>query len=155
MDKKDILENVAPCSLMCRTCSAYYKGEICESSKNLLKYLKGIKEFYEKHMPDAVADYANFEGILTMYSSAPCQGCRSKGHNGCSINGCFILECTKEHNIDFCGECNEFPCKKTSSLFEEEVYKQWLEGNQQIKDKGIEYFVQNNYEKPHYESYIK
>lgn len=44
MDKKDILEIVAPCSLMCRTCSAYYKGEICESSKNLLKYLNGIKE---------------------------------------------------------------------------------------------------------------
>lgn len=25
--------------------------------------------------------------------------------------GVFLLECTKNHGVDFCGECNEFPCK--------------------------------------------
>ena len=130
VEKKEILEKVAPCSLMCYTCSGYKNGIICESAKTLLHYLQGIKELYEKHMPGAVKDYVNFEGILTMYGSAPCGGCRSGVHNGCSIDGCFILECTKEHGVDFCGECDEFPCKKVSDLFEEEVYKQWLKGNQ-------------------------
>lgn len=153
MKKSEILKKVAPCSLMCHTCSGYHKGVICESSKTLLKYLEGMKEFYEKHRPDDVESYCSFEDILRMYGSAPCSGCRSTEHNGCSIEGCFLLECTKNHGIDFCGECDEFPCKKTQDLFEEVVYKQWLEGNQQISDYGIDFFWENNSEKPHYKPY--
>ena len=153
MNKNDILQKVAPCSLMCLTCSAYNNGVICESSKTLLKYLDGMKEFYEKHMPDAVQSYSTFDEVLNIYSAAPCSGCRSTGHNGCSIKGCFLLECTKSHGVDFCGECNEFPCERTTELFEEEVYKQWLNGNQEIHDNGIESFWNNNSEKPHYKAY--
>lgn len=155
MERRELLEKVAPCSLMCHTCSAYCKGIICESSKNLLKYLEGIKEFYEKHIPDAVESYSNFEGLLRMYGEGDCQGCRSKNHNGCSIEGCFLFECTKEHAVDFCGECEEFPCEKVHKLFEDTVYNQWLEGNQQIKDCGIEYFWKKNSENPHYGPYKK
>ena len=57
MDKSEIIKKVAPCSLMCHTCSAYNDGIICASAKTLLKYLEGIKEFYEVHMPDAVESY--------------------------------------------------------------------------------------------------
>ncbi|MDE6052368.1 MAG: DUF3795 domain-containing protein [Lachnospiraceae bacterium] len=155
MDKSEILKNVAPCSLMCHTCSGYHHGVICESAKTLLKYLEGMKEFYEKHLPDAVESYSNFEEVLRMYRSAPCSGCRSTEHNGCSIERCFLLECTKKHNIDFCGECDEFPCKKAMELFEEEVYGQWLAGNQQIRDHGIEFFWENNSGSPHYKAYKK
>ena len=88
-----------------------------------------------------------------MYSEADCQGCRSKKHNRCSIEGCFLLECTKSHNVDFCGECEDFPCQKVHKLFEETVYNQWLEGNQQIRDYGIEYFWKKNSENPHYRPY--
>lgn len=140
MDKSEIIKKVAPCSLMCHTCSAYNDGIICASAKTLLKYLEGIKEFYEVHMPDAVESYNNFEGVLSIYAGASCSGCRSTEHNGCSIEGCFLLECTKNHGVDFCGECNEFPCKKTQGIFEEIVYRQWLEGNQQIREYGIEAF---------------
>ena len=153
MERNEILDKVAPCTLMSHTCSAYCNGIICESSKTLLKYLEGIKEFYEEHIPGAVESYSNFEGVLRMYSEADCHGCRSKNHNGCSIEGCFLLECTKSHNVDFCGECEEFPCQKVHKLFEETVYKQWLEGNQQIRDYGIEYFWDKNSENPHYRSY--
>ena len=62
MAKSEIIKRVAPCSLMCHTCSAYNDGVICVSAKTLLKYLEGIKEFYEIHMPDAVEGYNNFEG---------------------------------------------------------------------------------------------
>ncbi len=153
MERSELLERVAPCSLMCHTCSGRHNGIICESSKTLLKYLEGIKEFYEKHIPSAVESYSNFEGVLRMYSDAPCSGCRSTKHNGCSIEGCFLLECTKSHSIDFCGECEEFPCQKVHELFEEVVYRQWLDGNQQIRDYGIEYFWEKNSENPHYKPY--
>lgn len=35
MERNEILEKVAPCTLMCHTCSAYCNGIICESSKTL------------------------------------------------------------------------------------------------------------------------
>ena len=155
MDRSEILSKVAPCSLLCHTCSGYKEGIICESSKTLLKYLEGIREFYGRHIPGAVESYKIFEGVLGMYSSASCSGCRSTEHNGCSIQGCFLLECTKNHAVDFCGECNEFPCKKTRELFEAEVYKQWLDGNQQIREQGIEIFMEKNIDKPHYKAYKK
>lgn len=155
MNREEILTKVAPCSLMCHTCTAYFDGVICQSAGTLLKHLKGIKQFYAKHMPGAVESYENFEGVLSMYAEGPCQGCRSGEHNGCSIEGCFLLECTKEHGADFCGECGEFPCGKVSGLFEEEVYQQWLAGNRQIKEKGVERYWQENRDKPHYEAYIK
>ncbi len=155
MERNEILKKVAPCSLMCHTCSGYNNGVICSSAKTLLKYLEGMEDFYEKHIPDAVESYNNFENVLCMYSNADCSGCRSTEHNGCSIDGCFLLECTKNHNVDFCGECDEFPCEKTSELFEDEVYKQWLEGNQKIRDCGIESFWESNSENPHYKPYKK
>lgn len=155
MKKDEILQKVAPCSLMCYTCLAYNKGIVCETSNTLLKYLDGVLEFYERHIPDAVENYSNFEKVLNRYCAASCFGCRSTEHNGCSIQGCFLLECTKDHEISFCGECKEFPCQKIEGLFEEEVQRQWLHGNQQIRDYGIEFFWNNNYENSHYKWYKK
>ena len=130
MKKSEIIKKVAPCSLMCHTCSAYNDGIICVSAKTLLKYLEGIKEFYEVHMPNAVESYNNFEGVLSIYAGASCSGCRSTEHNGCSIEGCFLLECTKNHGVDFCGECYEFPCKKRRDCLKKQyIGSGWKEIN--------------------------
>ena len=67
----------------------------------------------------------------------------------------MVLKRRKNHGVDFCGECNEFPCKKAQGIFEEIVYRQWLEGNQQIREYGIEAFWKNNSENPHYRPYKK
>ena len=47
MEKEEILQRVAPCSLMCHTCEAYEKGVICESSRRLLKYMEALKQLEE------------------------------------------------------------------------------------------------------------
>lgn len=146
-------DKVAPCSLMCYTCSAYEHGVICESAKKLLQYMEGVCEFNEKHCPDEVENHKIFIKELEKYSSGMCSGCRNKEHNICSIQGCFINECTKEHKINFCGECLEFPCSKTKAIFEDEVYNQWLEGNKKIKAVGIEAFFKQNSGKSHYRAY--
>ena len=44
MDKSEIIKKVAPCSLMCHTCSAYNDGLICVSAKTLLKYLDLLRK---------------------------------------------------------------------------------------------------------------
>lgn len=72
-----------------------------------------------------------------------------------ALKGVFYLSVQRTIGVDFCGECYEFPCKKTQGLFEEIVYRQWLEGNQQIREYGIEAFWKNNSEHPHYKPYKK
>lgn len=138
---------------MCHTCKAYHHGVICQSAKQLSTYLDGMKEFYEKHYPSQVESHNIFLQSLKTYSAGTCFGCSDRQHHGCSIEGCFILECSIEHHVDFCGECSEFPCNKTMAIFEEEVYCQWLSGNLEIQKKGIEAFWKNNCERPHYQAY--
>ncbi len=43
-----------------------------------------------------------------------CQGCiESDGHcmEWTQSNGCPIHKCAREHNVQFCGLCKEFPCE--------------------------------------------
>ena len=43
-----------------------------------------------------------------------CEGCietEGKCKEWGQSNGCPIYKCAKEHNVQFCGLCNEFPCK--------------------------------------------
>lgn len=155
LERADLLEKIAPCSLVCHTCTAYEHGVICESAKQLLKYLEGVGEFYEQHCPEEAERFLPFAKELEKYGSGHCSGCRNREHHSCSIKGCFILDCTKQHGVDFCGECDQFPCDKTRTLFEEEVYVQWLEGNQKIKLYGIEEFWKENGIRPHYLPYKK
>lgn len=42
-----------------------------------------------------------------------CKGCiESDGHceEWAQSQGCPIYKCTKEHNVQFCGLCKDFPC---------------------------------------------
>lgn len=150
---EELKRKIAPCSLMCHTCSAYYEGVICEASKTLLKYLDGMEGFYEKHIPAAVTNYHVFEKLLKRYASGPCSGCRTGIHNGCTIEGCFLLDCVEKHGVDYCGECDEFPCGKPQTIFEEQVYDKWLMGNSYIKAHGVEAYWEEFGASPHYEAY--
>ena len=153
MEKKELLQKVAPCSLMCYTCSAYEKGVICESAQTLLKYMEGMDEFYRRHSVEEVHKFERFQDELKRYGQGECSGCRNREHHGCSIKGCFILQCTQEHHADYCGECEEFPCEKVVTLFEKEVYLQWLKGNSEIKQLGIQGYWDKNATRPHYKAY--
>lgn len=155
MDRNILLEKIAPCSLMCHTCGAYEKGVICTLSNDLLEYMYGVYEYYEEHCPSALTRFQIFQEELGKYGRGKCQGCRGGEHHGCSIKDCFIYECVKQHDADFCGECTEFPCSKTKKIFEQEIYGQWLKGNGEIKAFGINAFWEKNKDKPHYEHYIK
>lgn len=76
---------------MCHTCSAYNDGVICVSAKTLLKYLEGIKEFYEAHMPDAVEGYNNFEGVLSIYGALLVQAAAAQSIMVAASKGVFCL----------------------------------------------------------------
>lgn len=42
-----------------------------------------------------------------------CSGCSS--HKECTYH---LVECVKEHNVEKCGQCAEFPCRKISDMLE-------------------------------------
>ena len=57
-------------------------------------------------------------GACPSYQKATCLGCRSedkkqsrKSKWGCKIRNC----CFKERNVEYCGQCNDFPCNIISN----------------------------------------
>ncbi|MCD7811682.1 MAG: DUF3795 domain-containing protein [Ruminococcus sp.] len=53
-----------------------------------------------------------------------CSGCAS--HKQCTYN---LVECIKEHNVEKCNQCSEFPCLKISDMLKrsEEYQKKCME----------------------------
>jgi hypothetical protein len=70
-----------------------------------------------------------------------CPGCFgihfSEKHPPCSLAVC----CAKKHNLEACGQCSEFPCKKYDSKNIEKdsfvTHKKMMENQKNIKDNGI------------------
>lgn len=159
MDDK-ILNAVAPCSMLCSTCTGCKYGDISFHAKELLRLLEGHKEFLDvnlkKEYRHKLDEFIAFEDKLKKFANPKCNGCRTGGANGCSIKGCFINKCVKEHNVNYCGECDLFPCDRVNkSIFKENVIKKWLDGNTRIKEVGIEKYYEEMKDIPHYIEYKK
>lgn len=154
----EILKDVAPCSLFCSTCTGCKYGEISNHAKELLRLLEGHKEFLDINLKSAyrhkLDEFIVFEKKLKKYAYPKCDGCRTGGANGCSIKGCFINECVKEHGVNYCGECTLFPCDKVNkNIFKERVINKWLEGNKRIKEVGITKYYEERKNNSHYSDY--
>lgn len=153
-----ILKAVAPCSMFCSTCTGCKYGDISLHATLLVKLLEGHEEFLDKNLKsqyrDRLDEFKIFMKRLKKFANPKCGGCRNGGASGCSIKGCVIPECVKEHNVNYCGECNEFPCNKVKkSGFKETTIKKWLDGSNKIKEIGIENYYQENKDVPHYIDY--
>lgn len=158
-EKKEILDAIAPCSLCCYTCPAKKDGVISKTCEKLLNYHNGYYEFQCKTLPRKYKHFAKkelkFVEQLQNATQASCGGCRNGEHGKCCIENCFILQCTLSHNVDFCGECEEFPCDKTKELLSGIVLNDWLKGNERIKQIGAKEYYKEITARSHYESYKK
>lgn len=78
---------IAPCGIDCFNCEVYEKN-ITEETR--LKFAT-----VAKIQPEQVS----------------CKGCREQG--GCRLHWgkCDTLDCVKSHGVEFCFQCNDFPCK--------------------------------------------
>lgn len=157
---EEILNDVAPCSLFCRTCTGCKYGSISYHAKELLRLLEGHEEFLDKNLSKdyrhKLDEFKTFQSKLKKYANPKCGGCRKVRAHGCSIKGCIIPECVKEHNVNFCGECRKFPCNKVNNkIYKESVIKKWVDGNTKIKEKGILAYYEDNKDVPHYIEYKK
>ena len=162
MTRERLLDCVPPCGLMCYTCPGFKNGAIKEHSAALLKLNEGFREFLDVKLPEeyrhVLDEHDKFIEKLKRDAAPSCPGCRKidgKGP-GC-IKGCFIPECTRERGIDFCGECNEFPCQRIdeSGLYGDEAKKVFYEGSNAIKEAGAERYFEMNKDISHYMGYAK
>ena len=121
----------------CAFCD-YHKGTIVEASKNLLFFAEKYGSLRLIVDSNSACDFDEFLKGLSWIAShdKPCRGCRFGG--GWSWwSDCPVRDCTIQKSIDFCYQCEDFPCQrlKTEPLLERK--KAIIETNKQIKTLGI------------------
>lgn len=154
MERDTLLKAIAPCAFCCFTCAAMQGGVIEETSKKLNHYLAGYYEFGKKNLPFKYRSYNKKIKILTeqleKMSSRPCGGCRSGADERCCIPNCFIPECARQHKVDFCAECDAFPCAEATAFFKGPNLKEWKLNNERIRQSSAEAYYEYALSRSHY-----
>ena len=147
MERTELLNKVAPCGLLCSTCTAAKDGTIKNHSKELLKLLENFDGFAEKFSDyePRLKNYPKFIDILHMFSDAGCEGCRG---GNCMFPGCPVEPCTTQKGIDFCFECETFPCVKMG--FDRSLKLKWITANRRMKEVCVQVYFIESKDKSHY-----
>jgi len=125
----------------CAFCD-YYKGTIVKAAKNLLAYTERYGSLRLISEANNACSFDEFmKGLRWLASQEkPCKGCRFGG--GWSWwPDCPVRDCCIPKGVDFCYQCEDFPCKK---LKEEPLLnrkKAIIEANKKIKTIGIEHWM--------------
>ncbi len=147
MDEKEILNELAPCGLSCRKCFAFKQGEIGKHAM-ALKGSLGNFGIYAKRFSSFLPqfkDYSEFKKLLDYLSDPDCEGCR-KGT--CKWPDCGVQACFREKGVNFCFECDEFPCDKTN--FDEHLKKRWIQMQERLKEIGVTAYYEGTRDQPRY-----
>src|SRR3990172_1917670 len=147
MKYDDILKTLAPCGLNCGKCQAYVEGDIKKHAmelKRLLGSFDTYAERFSKFLP-VFTNYPAFKEMVTQFSEANCKGCR-KGD--CKYPNCGVATCYKQKGVDFCFQCDEFPCEKSN--FDQNLKQRWLAMNRRMKGIGVEAYFEETKDVPRY-----
>ncbi len=150
MTDEKIEESIAPCGLCCETCFAHVDGDIRRYSIKLKEKLgnfhNSAKRFETLLDSPIFSKYPVFKEMLDYFASENCRGCRNeqcKLFRDCGVHGCH-----QEKQIDFCYQCDQFPCDKSN--FDADLYKRWVIINEKIRKIGIEQYCEIARTKPRY-----
>jgi len=58
------------------------------------------------------------------------------------VADCPVRDCCIEKNVDFCYQCNEFPCKKLKEAPDKDFKKTIIDANNRMKTAGMENHMQ-------------
>ncbi len=86
-------------------------------------------------------DPKRLEAVSKVYGTSPevweCNGCRSEKRSYFCKNECKMVDCAKGKGIDFCVECDEYPCDELRAFKEKRPHRIELWENQKrIKEVG-------------------
>lgn len=147
MERAELLRLVAPCGLVCFTCTAAKNGAIMQHSQTMLELLDGFDGFAERfsNYEPRLKKYPDFKDILLMFSEASCEGCRG---GVCMYPDCYVSPCTIEKGYDFCYECDSFPCEDVN--FDPGLKRKWRTANHRMRDIGVEGYFLESKDRSHY-----
>lgn len=126
----------------CASCD-YHKGTIVEAARNLLAFAERYGSLRLIADANNACDFDEFMKGLGWLASQEqvCKGCRFGG--GWSWWGdCPVRDCCIQKGVDFCYQCEDFPCKKLIGEPLLKRKKEMIEANNQIKSLGIESYMQ-------------
>ena len=143
----DILKTLAPCGLNCSKCQAYSEGEIKKHAAELKRLLGSFDRYAERfsNFLPVFKKYPAVKELLNQFSEANCKGCRQ---GDCKYPNCGVASCYKQKGVDFCFQCDEFPCDKTN--FDPNLQKRWLATNRRMKEIGAEAYYEEAKDQPRY-----
>jgi hypothetical protein len=150
MTERSIQESVAPCGLNCAKCFAHVDGKIRKHSRKLKELLGNFHNYaqrFERLLDQPVlAKYADFKELLDYFASENCRGCRKEQ---CKLfKDCGVRPCHQEKQVDYCYQCDEFPCDRTN--FDESLYNAWIKINEIIRTSGLEKYYRLTMDRPRY-----
>jgi hypothetical protein len=142
-----ILKVLAPCGLNCSKCIAFAEGDIKRHAlelKRLLGSFDNYAERFSRFLP-VFKSYPSFKELLDHFVLSECKGCRNGDGK---YPNCGVAACYRQKGIDFCSQCNEFPCEKAN--FDPNLKERWLRMNSRIKEIGIEAYYEETKNMPRY-----
>ena len=97
MDISEKRKLTAPCGLDCFNC-----------------------DIYEANLTDEMAEFIHTK-LGVPKESIACKGCRQQDgkHFHLPSEGCATLNCAKDKGVEFCCDCEEFPCSLLAPLADE------------------------------------
>jgi len=147
MEYEYILGILAPCGLNCYKCCGYSDGEIAATSRRLQELL-GSFDRYAERFSAFLPIFKNspaFKELLAFFTQADCKGCRQ---GQCKYPNCGVAVCYQKKGIDFCFQCDEFPCEKTN--FDADLRRRWIQMNDRMKQVGVEAYFRETKDLPRY-----
>ncbi len=139
MDLQRILNNVAPCGLHCGHCLSNPDSPIAGLARRLRDQLGGFAKAAPRFAgyDPVFEDYGAFQRILDRFADqGGCRGCRFGG--ACLFGACKVPACIREHGVDFCFQCAQFPCDGHG--LPPMLAGIWAERNTMMRDQGLEAF---------------
>jgi hypothetical protein len=147
MEYEEVLEDLAPCGLSCRKCFANTKGDIAMLSTQLQERLGSFGIYAERFSAflPVFKEYPAFEELLSHFAKGQCSGCR-KGT--CLYPNCGVSTCYQVKGVDFCFQCDEFPCERTN--FDPHLERRWRQTNERMREIGVEAYYEETKDLPRY-----
>jgi len=138
---------LAPCGLSCRKCFANSQGEIAGLSTQLQERLGSLDIYAERFSAfvPAFERYPAFKGLLAYFAQGQCDGCRQ---GACLYPDCGVVTCYQEKCVDFCFQCDEFPCQETN--FDPHLERRWLQMQNRMKEIGVEAYYEETKDQARY-----
>ena len=144
MDYEQILLWLAPFGLDCSRCFRFHDGEIKQLSIRSAELLDGFEDVSERLASwiPTLRNYNQFKEVIDLFQEGDCHGCRY----GDCILPCNTKDCFKEKGVDFCFQCNEYPCNRPP------LARQWRYINDMMRQLGVEKYYEKQLCVPRYSS---